>query len=263
MIARIVLALMCVALATGARAESYGAPPADIAAKLDRLMRAYPDFIAGHDGQWLLMKDGRKFALSDGRTDKSFDELVAHPDVDDMFYRDYPAGSDAAPPAANDDPGRVRFAPLFDAMYGNCAKGDVTPKLRAMAWLPRHHGGTLEITTANGVDKALEAVVRELDELPDGFVKYLKPSAGTYNCRAVAGSPVPSAHGWGIAIDINVAQSDYWRWSGSLTAPRWKNRIPIEIVRIFERHGFIWGGRWYHFDTMHFEYRPELLPDRS
>jgi len=22
---------------------------------------------------------------------------------------------------------------------------------------------------------------------------------------------------------------------------------------------FIWGGRWYHFDTMHFEYRPELL----
>jgi hypothetical protein len=32
-----------------------------------------------------------------------------------------------------------------------------------------------------------------------------------------------------------------------------------EIVDIFERHGFIWGGKWYHFDTMHFEYRPELL----
>ena len=26
-----------------------------------------------------------------------------------------------------------------------------------------------------------------------------------------------------------------------------------------EKHGFIWGGRWYHYDTMHFEYRPELL----
>jgi hypothetical protein len=33
----------------------------------------------------------------------------------------------------------------------------------------------------------------------------------------------------------------------------------MEIVAIFERHGFIWGGRWSHFDTMHFEYRPELL----
>ena len=27
----------------------------------------------------------------------------------------------------------------------------------------------------------------------------------------------------------------------------------------FETHGFIWGGKWYHYDTMHFEYRPELL----
>jgi hypothetical protein len=30
-------------------------------------------------------------------------------------------------------------------------------------------------------------------------------------------------------------------------------------VAVFERHGFIWGGRWAHYDTMHFEYRPELL----
>jgi hypothetical protein len=35
--------------------------------------------------------------------------------------------------------------------------------------------------------------------------------------------------------------------------------MPREIVDAFERHGFIWGGRWYHYDTMHFEYRPELL----
>src|SRR5262245_1812136 len=27
----------------------------------------------------------------------------------------------------------------------------------------------------------------------------------------------------------------------------------------FEKYGFIWGGHWYHYDTMHFEYRPELL----
>ena len=37
------------------------------------------------------------------------------------------------------------------------------------------------------------------------------------------------------------------------------NQIPMDIVRIFEKHGFIWGGKWYHYDTMHFEYRPELL----
>ncbi len=39
-----------------------------------------------------------------------------------------------------------------------------------------------------------------------------------------------------------------------------RNRIPLGIVTICEKHGFIWGGTWYHGDTMHFEYRPELLP---
>jgi len=31
------------------------------------------------------------------------------------------------------------------------------------------------------------------------------------------------------------------------------------LIAIFEDHGFIWGGQWYHYDTMHFEYRPELI----
>lgn len=32
-----------------------------------------------------------------------------------------------------------------------------------------------------------------------------------------------------------------------------------KIVEVFEKHGFIWVGSWYHFDTIHFEYRPELI----
>ena len=67
-------------------------------------------------------------------------------------------------------------------------------------------------------------------------------------------------HSWGAAIDLNTAFSDYWRWSQSGgSVPIYHNRFPPEVVSIFERHGFIWGGRWSHFDTMHFEYRPELL----
>jgi hypothetical protein len=243
----------------GAQAETYGAPPADIGAKLDRLVRAYPEFIAGHDRSWLFLKDGRRFAISDGRTDKSFTALIEHPDIDDMFYRGYPAGADETPPAMNDDPGRARFQPLFDAMYGDCSRGDVRAKLRAVAWLPRHRGGYVYVTTVNGADQALAATIRELDELPDRFMPYLKPSFGGYDCRGVAGSTARSPHAWGVAIDIN--STDYWRWSRrDISDPEWRNSVPIEIVRIFERHGFIWGGRWYHYDTMHFEYRPELLP---
>jgi hypothetical protein len=31
------------------------------------------------------------------------------------------------------------------------------------------------------------------------------------------------------------------------------------VVQIFEDNGFIWGGKWHHFDTVHFEFRPELV----
>ncbi|MCL2443985.1 MAG: M15 family metallopeptidase [Treponema sp.] len=30
-------------------------------------------------------------------------------------------------------------------------------------------------------------------------------------------------------------------------------------MKTFESQGFIWGGKWQLFDTMHFEYRPEIL----
>ena len=64
-------------------------------------------------------------------------------------------------------------------------------------------------------------------------------------------------HAWGAAIDLNTKFADYWLWSSKSL---YSNRIPPEIVEmIFERHGFIWGGKWWHFDTMHLKYRPELL----
>ena len=55
------------------------------------------------------------------------------------------------------------------------------------------------------------------------------------------------------------AFSDYWYWRPHGASILYRNRMPPEIVTIFEKHGFIWGGKWYHFDTMHFEFRPELL----
>jgi hypothetical protein len=243
--------------------DRYGAPPPDIKVYLEKLVRAYPDWIASSDGDHVALKNGARFAVSDHRTDKTFEELIEHPDIDDMFYVPYPAGSEPKQPSKNFDPGRVRYEPLFVAMYGDCKKNEVGPKLKSIAWLPAHNGGHVAITTVNGVDQALAAVSRELDALPGDLTKFLAPTAGTYNCRDIAGSSARSMHAYGAAIDLNTKYSDYWRWSKDLSSPVWKNRIPVEIVRVFEKHGFIWGGTWYHFDTMHFEYRPELLPDQA
>jgi hypothetical protein len=136
--------------------------------------------------------------------------------------------------------------------------------LRIIRWLPKHGGGSVAVTSVNGVAAALEGVSRELDELPNNLSKYLMPLAGAYNCRKVAGSSLRSMHAYGAAVDINTKYANYWRWAADDRGrPRWQNRVPVQIVRIFEKHGFIWGGYWYHYDTMHFEYRPELLGGKS
>jgi hypothetical protein len=178
-----------------------------------------------------------------------------------MLAVPYPADAPADPPAKDTDPGRARNPLFFNKIYGDCRKGEVDRNLTTIVWLPKKAPQRLQVSKINGAARALEAVSRELDELPDRFDKFLVPSAGTYNCRPIAGTQRMSAHGHGIAIDIALKHAHYWRNArpGEDGAYAYRNEIPLEIVRIFEKHGFIWGGRWHHYDTMHFEYRPELI----
>lgn len=234
------------------------ADPADAAS---RLLAAYPDHLSAVEGSTLVWRDGSRTAYDDGRGEKSFSDWLADPDVEDMLRLPYPAGAPATPPAAGHDPGRARNAEFFRRIYGDCRTGGVAGDLVDVVWLPKKYGKPVKVTRINGVAERLAAVSRELDALPARFDRYLYPVAGTFACRDIAGTMQPSAHGYGIAIDIALARSDYWRWSRSASdgAPLYRNRIPLEIVAVFERHGFIWGGRWHHHDTMHFEFRPELL----
>ncbi|MEM8685967.1 MAG: M15 family metallopeptidase [Pseudomonadota bacterium] len=248
-------------LTSVALAETYGAPPSDIRERLDALVAAYPEHLISHNGKEITWRDGTTMAVSDGRTDKSFSELLNKPDIDDMFAFPYRAGSSPSAPPLLHDPGRIRYEPFFTKMYGDCRSGKGPPPQVSVPWLKSKGGGVVRITTVNDVHEALAAVSAELDKLPNKFVKFLKPNAGTYNCRKIAGTKRLSVHAFAAAIDINVKYAHYWKWTkpGSSGTYPWRNRIPEEIVEIFERHGFIWGGRWYHYDTMHFEYRPELL----
>jgi hypothetical protein len=240
-----------------------GMPAYGWAASLDDLVRAYPDELAGVQGTMLIWRDGTHMPADDGREGKSFDAQLADGSILDQLRLAYPAGA-ALPPAPLTDPGRVRNQAFFNKMYGDCTAGDVAPRLVPVEWLPRSWGHRIAVTSVNGVDRQLAAVSRELDALPAEDKKFLYPVGGTYACRHVAGGAQTSMHAWGAAIDINTAYSNYWRWQrGTDGAATYVNRIPPEIVAAFERHGFIWGGRWSHFDTMHFEYRPELLPPQG
>jgi hypothetical protein len=229
-----------------------------------RLLAAYPEQLERIDGNTLIWRDGTTMALDDGKGAKTPEQRLDDADIEDMFADAYTAGGPATPPAKDFDPGRARNTAFFDKMYGDCKKDGVEKNLATVVWLAGKGGQRLPFSRVNGADKALAAVSEELNKLPVRFDVYLKPSAGTYNCRVIAGTKRTSAHGYGIAIDIALKHSDYWRnaSSGKDGTYAYKNAIPAEVVDAFERHGFIWGGRWYHYDTMHFEYRPELLGDK-
>ncbi len=228
------------------------------AASVDDLVRAYPDALSGFDGVNLIWRDGTRMPVGVGLPRLTGEAALEHGSILDQLALPYPAGAPLLPP--QDDPGRIRNTAFFDKMYGDCRAGQVAPKLVRIVWLPKSWGHEVTITSVNGVDRALAAVSRALDDLPAQDKKYLYPIGGTYKCRDIAGTAQTSMHAWGAAIDINTTFSDYWRWAAARGGqPVYRNRIPPEIVAVFERHGFIWGGRWAHFDTMHFEYRPELL----
>ncbi len=264
MICRKILALLTVTAGLlGWAAVPLSAGPPDAERTAARLIAAYPGFLARREGNALVWRDGKRMTIDDGRGPKTLAARLDAPDLKDMLAEPYPMGA-APPPARGSDPGRARNNEFFTAMYGDCRRDEVRANLVPVVWLPKKWGKTLQVTRVNGVAERLAAVSAELDGLPARFDVFLFPPAGTYNCRVIAGTERVSPHGLGIAIDISTKQADYWRWGkpGADGQPAYRNRIPAEIVAIFEKHGFIWGGKWYHYDTMHFEYRPELLPPR-
>jgi len=222
---------------------------------VQRLMAAYPKTVVGFRDNHLVFHDGTTLVYDDGKK-KTANERLEHPDVEDMFHDVYPIDG------SRRDAGRVRNDALMEKLYGSSKKA-VEAQLVTIKWCPRLVGTPIRITKAQGVDQVFLRLSAELDQHPE-FTPYLKGIAGTFNWRKIAGTNRLSAHRFGMTIDLNTAYSNYWQWECKCKdenrVPLYRNRIPMALVAIFEKHGFIWGGRWEHYDTMHFEYRPELLP---
>lgn len=74
--------------------------------------------------------------------------------------------------------------------------------------------------------------------------------SGGFAWRPIRGkSRSISTHAWGIAWDFGASRDKLGDKPGGPDAD-----MPIEIVDIFEKFGFIWGGRWNRADQMHFQY---------
>lgn len=201
----------------------------------------------------LKLPDGTSLVWDDGQT-KTYDQMLETPDLQDTLSMPYKPGTIVPVNTVNDDPGRVRSDVMFKAAFGATAAAvegklvDVMFVGQKVKFHPKAAAALAKVSTR------LEAAIAQNAALS----KYVTGTlGGTYEWRPIANTTRMSAHSYGIAIDIIVAYSNYWEWEKPNIV--WKNKIPQAIVDAFEAEGFAWGGRWYHYDTMHFEYRPELF----
>ncbi len=227
------------------------------------LQSAYPESVEALDAHSILVR-GQRLPISKAQ-ESDFDKRLNQAGLLDQLEQRYPKGPNGfEAPNFNHDPGRLRNGAFFDTMYGGSAD-EVRRQLVPVFWAPS--GTRVPFTSINGANRALEAVGHELAQYPE-LKRYMAKPNGSFNYRVVAGTQRKSPHSYGMTIDFDLPRglNMYWRWSGCrdgerCTYPQKLLNDPIlqKIVGIFEKHGFIWGGKWYHFDSVHFEYRPELL----
>jgi hypothetical protein len=114
-----------------------------------------------------------------------------------------------------------------------------------------------ELMARSGGDRELLAYIESLKKV-DGF-----------SWRQIADTASLSYHSYGAAIDFipksTGGKGIYWLWKKEFD-PDWyllpydrRHMPPKTFIEAFERRGFVWGGKWFYYDTMHFEYRPEIL----
>lgn len=125
-----------------------------------------------------------------------------------------------------------------------------------------------------GIESSLDSVeteIRQKAEHNPELKKYISSFTriSGYTWRPIADTKSLSFHSYGVAIDIipgdTGGKEQYWLWTARSNA-EWfqvpysrRYSPPAEFIEAFEHHGFIWGGKWFYFDTIHFEYRPEIL----
>jgi hypothetical protein len=223
---------------------------------IDSVLYGEDDVVFVMRGQRIRFDDGRM--LAEGRTN-------GNEDCDPIFYR-YALEPLTAPPTSAAMP---RYCTdLAVSLWGH-TETQIRRHGRSITFLG-HRMFVNELL----VDPlaAVEQDVRMAASSDPAVASGADDISVTYSFinREIAGSPTRSYHAWGMAIDLVPTSYGgrhvYWRWSRVFDREGW-DQIPLEerwsppepVIEIFERHGFVWGGKWPHFDDIHFEYRPEII----
>lgn len=224
------------------------------------LMLAYKEEIKeieiSKDNYIYLILNNNSKILYDDKKEKNRDSKVSNSDVQDTLEEIYPLES-IDKVLEGIDPGRSRCYSLLNGLYGGNRK-EVEKNLSSISTLC----GNITFNKNARAGEALKKALNEAKELANNKNKinnFIFPISGGYNYRVIQDTGRLSPHAYAIAIDLNRNNSDYWKWVDKSKGSKRIEEYPKELVKIFEDNGFIWGGKWEHFDILHFEYRPEII----
>lgn len=225
----------------------------------DAVRLAYPQSRFSGDGRTLTFDGQHWLDWSDVRN-LAPEEILDAPTIAEQFRYIYPLEFDLRQrEEAFFDPGRIRnhdfFSTLYFAEERSIRHSLVSVRDAGLGNAP------FQVTLRNNVSCQLAAAFAALAEMKQNFSSFFRGAGGGFAWRKVSGTARLSPHSFGIAIDLNPKLGGYWLWSGARPGKvgRYENRIPEALVRTMESFGFIWGGKWHHYDGMHFEYRPEII----
>lgn len=224
------------------------------------LMLAYPEYITNIEEKdgfvYVVMKSGKKLRYDD-KTHKNSENKLTNPDLQDTLEQIYPLTVVKNIMEENFDPGRCRSYELLSEVYGS-SKETIESKLTKVN-LGYHN---YQFNNSSNASSSLQVIMKQLIPLSQSNInvrKCLFPCSGTFNYRLISGTNRLSPHAFGIAIDLASDKRDYWKWASKAEGEKRLVSYSSELVEIFEKNGFIWGGKWSHFDILHFEYRPEII----
>jgi hypothetical protein len=225
------------------------------------IMLAYPEYVDtvskdSNGNVYLVMKSGKKI-LYDDKREKSSEEKLNNPDLQDMLEQVYPLVAVTKLMDTNFDPGRSRVYEFTKDIYGGSRQ-----QIEKNLMMVHTNYGSFQFNKNNKAGESLGNAFKELTQMAkeNGKISsFLSPCSGTFNYRIIAGTGRLSPHAFGTAIDLASDKRDYWKWA---TREQGETRLlsySKEVVDVFEKNNFVWGGKWGHFDILHFEYRPEII----
>jgi len=216
------------------------------------------------EGDVVFMMAGRPIHFQDGRM-LAEDRLEAVERFDPIFYP-YPLEPLVDPRPRTDPP--TYSTDYLEALFGT-TETEIRRHCRSISFLGHDMFlNTLVLEPLREVEREIRAAAAADAEVAE----WIEDLEVTYSFifRDIADSRTRSLHGFGLAVDLVPSsyggRQVYWRWSRVLDREGWY-RIPLTqrwsppqaVIMAFEHNGFVWGGKWSHFDTIHFEYRPEII----